>query len=160
MPQTYFQEIGFNLPTVLASLLFCWRIEYVFCWHSCICNSLAAAEHPDEHIRHRILWLLNDEEYWIKAEFFLWANNIIFFKRLSTKSWFPHGSCGVAGVHLDWRRLSFHALQSKPPFLSTAEDKEFCRVIKEHPLYKSFQEKLKLKIWVWLSQEITYPLIV
>lgn len=62
-PQTYFQEMGFNLPTVLASLFFCWGIEYVFSWDSCICNSLVVAEHPDEHIRHRILRLLNDEEY-------------------------------------------------------------------------------------------------
>lgn len=57
MPQTYFQEMGFNLPTVLASLLFLWGIEYVFCRDSCICNSLVVAEHPDEHIRHCILWL-------------------------------------------------------------------------------------------------------
>lgn len=63
VPQTYFQEMGFNLPTVFASLFFRWGIENVFRWHSCICNSLVAAEHPDEHIRHRILRLSKDEEY-------------------------------------------------------------------------------------------------
>jgi len=78
VPQTYFQEMGFNLPTVLASLFFRWGIEYVFRWDSCICNPLIAAEHPDEHIRHRILWLLNNEEYCTKTGLFLRATTIIF----------------------------------------------------------------------------------
>ena len=55
--KSYLHKDSLDLCTVLAFLLFDYRVEDVLCRNSCICHTPVVAEHPDEYIREGALGL-------------------------------------------------------------------------------------------------------
>lgn len=55
--QTYLEKVGFDLPTVLAHLLFDGGVKQVFGRNSRICHSLVVTEQPNEDVRDGVLRL-------------------------------------------------------------------------------------------------------
>ena len=55
--QTYLEEVGFDLPTVLAHLLLDGGLKQVRGSNSGIRHSLVVTEHPNEDVRDGVLWL-------------------------------------------------------------------------------------------------------
>lgn len=58
--QTYFEEVSFDLPTVLAHLCLHRGVQQVLGGDASVCHPLVIAKHPDEDIRDGVLWLWID----------------------------------------------------------------------------------------------------